>query len=114
MGNPDNAEDLSGFKRDTVQVYFKDEFLSSRSRIREREALGLGEFDIDELRYIPMTDPKEEWTIETRRDVPYLNNDTIATIHVYGLEAVPRFENGTRKVVGFGNLQTNSDKGTWE
>jgi len=61
-----------------------------------------------------MTDPKEEWTIETRDSVPYLQGDTIATIHVYGREAIPRFEGGARKIVGFGNLQTNSDKGTWE
>jgi|SRR5690554_963275 len=114
MGNPSNAMDLAGFKRDTMQVYYKNEFLSLRSRQREREDLGLGSFDIDELKYIPMTDPKEEWTMETRENVPYLQNDTIATIHVYGKEAVSRFESGKRNEVGFGNLKTSSDKGTWE
>ncbi|RFC55195.1 DUF2721 domain-containing protein [Brumimicrobium aurantiacum] len=114
QGNPSNAEDLAGFKRDTLQVLYKDEFLSSRSLKREREELGLGEFDIDELKYIPMTDPREEWTMETRKNVPFLKSDTIATIHVYGKEAVSRFEDGSRKEVGFGNLKTNSDKATWE
>jgi len=114
MGNPTNSSDLTNFRRDTVQIYFKDEFLSSETRKSARKSLGLGEFDIEELRYIPMTDPKEEWTIETRDSVPYLQGDTIATIHVYGREAIPRFEGGARKIVGFGNLQTNSDKGTWE
>lgn len=114
LGNPANAQDLAGFKRDTLQVYYKDEFLDSRSRKRDREALGLGQFDIDELKYIPMTDPKEEWTMETRKNLPYLQNDTISTIHVYGKEAVSRFEDGKRNVVGFGNLSTSSDKGTWE
>jgi uncharacterized membrane protein YciS (DUF1049 family) len=114
LGNPSNAQDLAGFKRDTLQVYYKDEFLGSRSRQRDREHLGLGKFNIDDLKYIPMTDPKEEWTIETRKNVPYLKNDTISTIHVYGKEAVSRFEEGSRNTVGFGNLKTNSDKGTWE
>ncbi|HLW29960.1 MAG TPA: hypothetical protein VKX29_03820 [Brumimicrobium sp.] len=113
LGNPENAADLASFKRDTVMILYKDEYLSSRSRDRVRKSLGLGEFDINELRYIPMTDPKEEWTIETRDNVVYLG-DTIATIHVYGKEAVSRFEEGSRKTVGFGNLSTNSDKGTWE
>ena len=114
LGNPTNSSDLANFRRDTVQVYFKDEFLASETRKTTRKNLGLGEFNIEELRHIPMTDPKEEWTIETRDSVPYLQGDTIPTIHVYGKEAVSRFEGGTRNVVGFGNLQTNSDKGTWE
>ncbi|HLV43131.1 MAG TPA: hypothetical protein VKY37_12695 [Brumimicrobium sp.] len=114
LGNPTNSPDLAAFKRDTVMVFYKDEFLSSRSRQSLRDALGIGEFNIDELRYIPMSDPKEEWTIETRDKVQYLKNDTIATIHVYGKEAIPRFEDGKRNIVGFGNLKTNSDKGTWE
>ncbi|MFA5575417.1 MAG: hypothetical protein WC994_10275 [Brumimicrobium sp.] len=113
-GNPSNALDLANFKRDTVEVYFKDEFLSSKTRQNLRESLGLGKFDIEELRYIPMTDPKEEWTIETRDNVIYLQGDTIATIHVYGKAPIPRFENGERSIVGFGNLNTNSDKATWE
>ena len=61
-----------------------------------------------------MTEPEEEWTMETRKNVPYLQNDTISTIHVYGKEAISRFENGQRNEVGFGNLNTSSDKGTWE
>jgi hypothetical protein len=114
LGNPANSSDLAGFKRDTVMVSYKEEYLSSRTRQRMREALGLGAFDVNELRYIPMTDPKKEWTIETRNDFVYLKTDTIPTIHVYGKEAISRFEKGTRKTVGFGNLKTNSDKGTWE
>ena len=114
LGNPANAEDLSGFKRDTLQVFYKNEFLSSRSRKRDREQLGLGAFNIEDLKFIPMTDPKEEWTMETRKNVPYLKNDTISTIHVYGKEAVSRFEDGKRGEVGFGDLNTSSDKGTWE
>lgn len=113
LGNPQNAVDLASFKRDTVMIPYKEEYLSSRSRQIVRENLGLGEFDINELKYIPMTEPKEEWTIETRDNVVYLA-DTIATIHVYGKAAISRFEKGTRKTVGFGNLTTNSDKGTWE
>ena len=60
-----------------------------------------------------MTDPKEEWNIETRDSSVYLG-DTIPTIHVYGKEPIPRFEGGNRSEVGFGDISTNSEKGTWE
>lgn len=113
MGNPGNKQDLVGFKRDTVKVPYKKEYLTSISRIRERQSLGLGEFNLEELKYIPMTDPKEEWKLETLDSFVYLS-DTVPTIHVYGKEPVPRFEDGEREVVGFGNLNSNSDKGTWE
>lgn len=113
LGNPTNNPDLEGFKRDTVFKPFKEKFLQSISRISERRRLGLGEFDFEKLKYIPMTDPKEMWEIETRDSVEY-NNDTIPTIRVEGLEPIPLFQNSKRQVVGFGNLKTNSDKATWE
>ncbi len=113
MGNPGEQPDLEGFKRDTVMVRFKEEFIGNISRMRERKSLGLGEIKVEEFKYIPMTDPREEWIIETRDSVKYLD-DTIPTIVVYGREPVPRFEGGVRDTVGFGNLSTSSDKGTWE
>jgi hypothetical protein len=113
LGNPGKSQDLVDFKRDTVKVPYKDEYLSSISRIRERKSLGLGAFNVESLKYIPMTDPKEEWTLETLENFVYLN-DTIPTIHIYGKEPVPKFEDGEREIVGFGNLNSNSDKGTWE
>lgn len=113
MGNPTNIPELVGFRRDTVEKSFKDDFLNNIPRIKERQRLGLGEFSIEKLRYIPMTDPEEEWSIETRDSVVY-NQDTIPTIRVEGLEPVTLFEKGTRQIVGFGNLKTNSDKATWE
>jgi hypothetical protein len=113
MGNPANAADLQNFKRDTIMISYKEDYLGNLSRIRERNQLGLGEFSIEELMYIPMTDPKEEWIIETRDSSVYLG-DTIPTIYVYGKEPIPRFEGGNRKNVGFGDISTNSEKGTWE
>jgi len=113
MGNPGEQPDLEGFKRDTVMVRYKEEFTGNISRMRERKSLELGEIKVEEFKYIPMTDPREEWVIETRDSVKYLD-DTIPTIVVFGREPVPRFEDGVRDTVGFGNLSTSSDKGTWE
>src|SRR5690554_7987813 len=106
MGHRTDSADLGDFKRYTVVLSYKDEYLSSRTRLTTTETLNFGAFDINELRYIPMTNPKEEWTIETRDEVVYLA-DTIPTVHVYGKQAIPRFEGGERKIVGFGNLKTN-------
>ncbi|MEX2483737.1 MAG: hypothetical protein WED10_04235, partial [Brumimicrobium sp.] len=74
MGNPDNRQDLQGFVRDTLLVPYKDEYMSSITRIKERNSLGLGKFSVEELKYIPMTDPKEEWTIETNDRLSYLGD----------------------------------------
>lgn len=113
LGNPTNNPELVGFKRDTVVKLYKEEFLGSISRIKEMQKLGIQEFDINDLRYIPMTDPKEEWSIETRDSVPYAS-DTIPTIRVEGLEPIALYESSNRQIVGFGNLKSNSDKATWE
>lgn len=113
LGNPTNNPDLVGFRRDTVVKSFKEDYLNSISRIKERQKLGINVFRIEDLRYIPMTNPKDEWDIQTRENFPY-GNDTIPTIRVEGKEPVPMFEDGKRQVVGFGNLQTNSDKAFWE
>lgn len=112
MGNPDNQEDLVGFKRDTVTKSFKKEFESNVSRRREMNSLGIASFDINDLKYIPMTEPKEEWNLKTSEVV--MDADTIPSIRVEGLEPVPRFEDGDRKIIGFGNLKSNSDKASWE
>lgn len=113
LGNPTNNPELDGFKRDTLIKPFKAEYLGNINRIKERQRLGLGEFQIEKLRYIPMTDPKEEWTIDTRDSLIYAG-DTIPSIRVEGLEPVPLFENSKRQIIGFGNVQSNSDKATWE
>lgn len=113
LGNPTENPDLVGFKRDTVLKPYNEKFLQSISRINERRRLGLGEFDFEELKYIPMTDPKEMWEIEARDSVEY-NKDTIPTIRVEGLEPIPLFQNSKRQPVGFGNINTNSDKASWE
>lgn len=114
LGNPTNSPDLVGFKRDTIMISYGDEFLRLNSAQSRGEALGIEKFNIDNLKYIPMTNPKEEWTIKTLDKVPYINNDTIATIHIYGKQPIPKFEKGRRNVIGFGNLETGSDKATWE
>lgn len=113
MGNPTNRPELVGFKRDTVRKLYNEEYLGSLSREKERMRLGINRFKIEMLRYIPMTDPKQEWTLETRESVPYAG-DTIATIFVHGEEPIPFLMGGKKSHVGFGNLRTNSDKATWE
>lgn len=113
LGNPTNNPELVGFKRDTLIKSFKDEFMNNISRIKERQKLGLGDFNITELKYIPMTNPKETWTIDTRDALPYAG-DTIPTIRVEGNEPIPQFEDGKRQIIGFGNIKTNSDKASWE
>lgn len=113
MGNPAGKEDLDGFKRDTIKKLFKEDYMGSLSRIKERQRLGLGAFKPERLKYVPMAEPQREWNLETRVNVPY-GGDTIPTIKVWGEEPVPLLMQGKREIVGFGNLSTNSDKATWE
>ena len=113
LGNPSGKEDLDGFKRDTIKKLFREDYMGSLSRIKERQRLGLGAFKVERLKYIPMSDPQTEWTLETRVNVPYAG-DTIPTIKVSAEEPVPFLMGGKKEMVGFGNLSTNSDKATWE
>ena len=113
MGNPAQKSDLDGFKRDTIKKLFREDYMGSLSRIKERQRLGLGAFKAERLKYIPMSDPQTEWTLETRVNVPY-SGDTIPTIKVSGEEPVPFLMGGKKEMIGFGNLSTNSDKATWE
>lgn len=113
LGNPANKEDLDGFKRDTIKKLFKEDYMGSLSRIKERQRLGLGAFKVERLKYIPMAEPQTKWTLEMRVNVPF-NGDTIPTIKVSGEEPVPFLMGGKKEMVGFGNLSTNSDKATWE
>lgn len=113
MGNPAKKEDLDGFKRDTIKKLFREDYMGSLSRIKERQRLGLGAFKAERLKFIPMSEPQTEWTLETRVNVPY-GGDTIPTIKVSGEEPVPFLMSGKKELVGFGNLSTNSDKATWE
>jgi hypothetical protein len=112
IGNPDNKEDLIGFRRDTVTKLFREEFEGNVTRQREMKSLGIRDFNVNSLRYIPMTKPKEEWSLKTSEVV--IDLDTIPSIRVEGLEPIPRFEDSERKIIGFGNLKSNSDKATWE
>ena len=113
MGNPAKKEDLDGFKRDTIKKLFREDYMGSLSRIKERQRLGLGAFKAERLKFKPMSEPQTEWTLETRVNVPY-GGDTIPTIKVSGEEPVPFLMGGKKDMVGFGNLSTNSDKATWE
>ena len=58
--------ELATFKRDTVMVSFiETTFTKNRGYLTEREQNNYGEFNAKKLRYIPFTNDKVEWNIDT-------------------------------------------------
>ena len=108
------ADDLKGFKRDTVKVSFiKTTFTENRSYMKERLDNELGAFDAKALRYIPFTDNKKEWTIKSDKIV--IGIDSIATVRVEGFIPFTKIKGQkTKELVYFGKLEMSDLSGSWE
>ncbi|SFT54889.1 hypothetical protein SAMN05216474_1247 [Lishizhenia tianjinensis] len=113
FNNPTNIPGLDNFRRDTVEISFKESFLNNKSMKANRARFNMGPFDIEEIRYVPLSEPRYEWTIQTI-DSAIVIQDTMPVIRVYAEEPISKFEGGTKDTIGFGNLKTGSLTGTWE
>ena len=106
---------FSRFKRDTVQKsLLKIRFTENRAYKENRTVSGLPDFDVTMLKYIPFTDNKEEWLLESKDSVN-IGEAFVATVKVSGSLPLNYFEDKKEKeMIWFGNLLTNSISGSWE
>jgi len=107
-------DDLKDFKRDTVKVSFiKTNFTENRSYIKERLDNNLGEFNADDLKYIPFTNKKNQWIIKTNKVLMGL--DSIYTLRVEGIIPFTKVKGQkTKEIIYFGKLEINDLSGSWE
>lgn len=113
FNNPTNIPGLDNFKRDTVQIPFKENFMSNKSMRANRARFNMGAFNIEDIRYVPLSEPKKEWTM-IAIDSAIVIQDTMPVLRVYAEEPIAKYEGGTKDTIGFGNLKTGSLTGTWE
>ncbi|MGB0933510.1 MAG: hypothetical protein ACPGU5_04465 [Lishizhenia sp.] len=113
MGAPGKDNDLVRFKRDTVEIPFKENFLANKRYQKNRKDGQLGSFLVDSVSYVPMTGGKKEWTLETQFG-KVIDGDTVSVTSVTGFEPIPKIMGTNPKLIGFGDLSTGSLKGTWE
>ncbi|MDX1444990.1 hypothetical protein [Lishizhenia sp.] len=113
FNNPTNIPGLDNFRRDTLEIPFKESFLSNKSMKANRARFNMGEFDIDDIKYVPLSEPKYEWTM-VAIDSAIVVQDTMPVLRVYAEEPIAKYQGGTKDTIGFGNLKTGSLTGTWE
>lgn len=113
FNNPTNIPGLDNFRRDTIEVSFKESFLSNKTMKGNRASYGMPPFNIDDLKYVPLSEPQTEWTMITK-DSAIVAQDTMPVIRVYAEEPIAKYEGGTKDTIGFGDLKTGSLTGSWE
>ena len=112
MPNPPN--DLTDFKRDTVQISLFETKFNTVSYKNSRNKAGLGKFYPDSLVYIPNT-KNQKWTMKTKDSVQ-MDNTYFPAIYVGGKLPYSLKPGGEDEIIFFGDetLSTNSVAGSWE
>ncbi|NVK64046.1 MAG: hypothetical protein HWE22_05635 [Flavobacteriales bacterium] len=106
---PRYNELFRNFKRDTLEQSILEAKFESRSYLEARKLSGLGQFYPDSLRYIPMTNGKEEWKLETIDSLELADGTKAPAVKVSG--TLPFID----KEMYFGSLTSpNELSGSWE
>lgn len=109
--SPKCPVELLSFRRDTINVSFLETtFSKNRSYMKERYDNDYGDFTADNLKYIPFTEKKESWKIDTASVV--IGPDTISTMRISG--ELPLSLTNRKENLFFGNLEKSDLSGSWE
>ena len=106
--------ELTTFKRDTVMVSFiETTFTKNRGYLTEREQNNYGEFNAKKLRYIPFTNDKVEWNIDTVMKPS--GTDTVCFFRLEGILPIPENEGAKAdEIMALGSLLEFNLSGSWE
>ena len=106
--------ELATFKRDTVMVSFiETTFTKNRGYLTEREQNNYGEFNAKKLRYIPFTNDKVEWNIDTVMKPS--GTDTVCFFRLEGILPIPENEGAKAdEIMALGSLLEFNLSGSWE
>jgi hypothetical protein len=112
--SPEIPAELIGFRRDTINVSFiETTFSKNRSYVKERKDNGYGEFSAENLKYIPFTENKKAWQIDTASVV--IGSDTLPTVRIEGILPMSEIKGASRKEsMFFGKLDNSDLSGSWE
>ena len=106
--------ELTTFRRDTINVSFiETTFTKNRSYMKERFDNGYGEFIAEALKFIPFTEKKDSWKIDTATVV--IGSDTLSTVLIKGTLPLTAIKDAPKKeTMFFGKLDNNDLSGSWE
>ena len=106
--------ELATFKRDTVMVSFMETtFTKNRGYLTEREQNNYGVFNAKKLRYIPFTNDKVEWKIDTVMKPS--GTDTVCFFRLEGILPIPENEGAKAdEIMALGSLLEFNLSGSWE
>lgn len=111
---PRYKELFSDFVRDTLQVSILETKFENSSYVSNREKLELGPFNAELLPYIPFTNKKEKWKLQTRDSVK-VGEEVGPALLVEGTLPFAEKEGSKRKIkFYFGSLTTHELEGSWE
>ncbi|MBU2019840.1 MAG: hypothetical protein KJ941_09355 [Bacteroidetes bacterium] len=110
--SPSPAEDLLGYKRDTIMVSFMSTKFGSKSYMENRMKEGIGKFYADSITSIPMSGGKK-WKLETKDSIQ-IGLDFFPAIRVSGKLPIAKIEGEKPLEMSFGKLTSNDVSGSWE
>ena len=106
--------ELVTFKWDTINVSFiETKFTKNSGNIALRKKQNFGKFNAQKLRFIPSTDDKKEWDMDTL--IMTSATDTSTYFRLEGILPFVENEGSTEKeLMTLGNLGDNNLSGSWE
>lgn len=112
---PNWERDFKGFVRDTIQVSLLQTKFESKSYKESRRKAGFYVFSPDSLPFIPYTNGKEMWSLETKDSVQ-VGEIKAPAIRVSGKIPFARIKgkDGDTEEMYFGTLTSNDTSGSWE
>jgi hypothetical protein len=106
------ADDLKGFRRDTVMVSLMDTKFKNKTAVESRIKAGFGAFNPDKLPIIPMSNDKK-WKLEVADSIK-IGEEVFPAIRVSGTLPISRIAGTQPDEMHFGKLTTNDTSGSWE
>ena len=109
-------DELRTFKMDTIMVSFiETQYTQNNAYLTERKQNNYGDFNAKNLRYIPFTNNKSEWNIDTVMHVSA--TDSMCIFRIEGVLPIPK--NGGAKAkeimcLGSTNNRDEQLTGSWE
>ncbi|MDO7614789.1 MAG: hypothetical protein MUQ75_11150 [Crocinitomicaceae bacterium] len=109
-------DELRTFKMDTIMVSFiETQYTQNNAYLTERKQNNYGDFNAKNLRYIPFTNNKSEWNIDTVMHVSA--TDTMCIFRIEGVLPIPKNEGAKAKEIMCLGSTNNRDEqltGSWE
>ena len=109
-------DELRTFKMDTIMVSFiETQYTQNNAYLTERKQNNYGDFNAENLRYIPFTNNKSEWNIDTVMHVSA--TDTMCIFRIEGILPIPKNEGAKAKeIMCLGSIENRDEQltGSWE